>query len=214
MGGGELNCGQETPLASVDQSGSGPAPRAGAGRYSAVLNGIRPGACGGSASGLLCLPGATGTTWPPTESRTPEPGAGLGCGGERVNSSPAWHTRPFGQVRYEDEHLSGDEEPLGGSGRTLPVSKGLRRGTCSGAAKPQVARSQAPYRTRPDRGRGPVSDIHRADHADGPGRSRVDLGGRPGAGSPRSGPGQPAERDGAKLHLPGRQDQPSPGWRS
>lgn len=88
MGGGELNCGQETPLASVDQSGSGPAAPAGAGRYSAVLNGIRPGACGGSASGLRCLPGATGTTGPPTESGTPEPGAGLGWGGDRVTPPP------------------------------------------------------------------------------------------------------------------------------
>src|SRR5215813_262810 len=134
MGGGELNCGQETPLASVDQSGSGPAAPAGAGRYSAVLNGIRPGASGGSASGLRCLPGATGTTGPPTESGTPEPGAGLGRGGDRVNSSPAWHTRPFGQVRDKDEHLSGDDNPLGGSGRALPVSRGLRRRARSRAA--------------------------------------------------------------------------------
>lgn len=75
-------------MASVDQSGSGPAAPAGAGRYSAVLNGIRPGACGGSASGLRCLPGATGTTGPPTESGTPEPGAGLGWGGDRVTPPP------------------------------------------------------------------------------------------------------------------------------
>jgi hypothetical protein len=114
MGGGELNCGQDTPFSSVCQSGSGPTVPAGAGRYSAVLNGIRPGACGGWASDLRCLPGAAGTTRPPTECWDTRAGRWSRAGRDRVNSSPAWHTRPFGHAWDEDDPGLEGREALGG----------------------------------------------------------------------------------------------------
>jgi hypothetical protein len=144
-------------LASVDQSGSRPAAPAGAGRYSAVLNGIRPGACGSSASGLRCLPGATGTTGPPMREGTPEPGVGLGRGGDRVNSSPAWQTRPSSWARDKDEHLSGDEKPLGGGRPRTAHLKGTQtRPTRSGARTCRwPARRRPPsYAAPPRRGAG------------------------------------------------------------
>src|SRR5215831_4010347 len=141
MGGGELNCGQDTPLASVCQSGSGPTVPAGAGRYSGVLNGIQPGACGGSAAGLRCLPGATGTTRPPTE-RWGYPSRALVSGGEGSVLTPsAWHTRPSGQVWDEDDHLSRDEKPLGVRPDTSHL-KGVHRAG-SGALQPRADRVHA-----------------------------------------------------------------------
>src|SRR5215469_2197448 len=139
MGGGELNCGQDTPLASVCQSGSGPTIRAGAGRYSAFLDGIQPGAWGGSASVLRCLPGATGTTRPPTERWDTRAGRWSRAERGTVLLLPVWQTRPFAPIRDKDEHLSGDGKPLGVQPRTAHL-KAIQRGTRLGAAYPQVAR--------------------------------------------------------------------------
>ena len=109
-----MNCGQETPLESVDQSGSGPADPAGAGKYSAVLNGIRPGAGGGLPSDLRCLPAAAGTTGPPTEQGKPEAGRGLGPREDRVNSSPRRRLGHLAKSRTRTNISRGTTNPWGG----------------------------------------------------------------------------------------------------